>query len=281
MAENRHTVQTVEPGLYPKLSNDAYHAGPGISKTYLDLVRQAPAVYAAQVLQGEAEDKDTAAMVEGDALHALVLEPERFGAEFALAPTKERRSNADKAAWKELEDAGYRILRQDAWDRVRRMADAVRSHPAAARLLESGAAEQSYYGYDPDTGELCRCRLDWVTGRGIMVDLKTTRGGGASPWGFYRAAKDYRYSVQAPYYLDVAGWSGALDVAGADFVFIVVEKEAPYLVGAYYLPPELMDMGRRQYREDLETLVACHQAGRWPGYSEKIEPMPVPESLAS
>ena len=37
----------------------------------------------------------------------------------------------------------------------------------------------------------------------------------------------------------------------------------------------------RQYREDLETLVACHQAGRWPGYSERIEPMPVPESLAS
>lgn len=280
-AENRHTVQTVTPGLYPDLPPSAYHAGPGTSKTHLDLIRRAPQVYYEEVVLGTAEGKDTDAMVEGDALHALVFEPEtRFVEEFALAPTKERRSNADKAAWQELEDAGFQIVRQAAWDRVHRMRDAIYRHPAARKILEKGAAEQSYYGFDPDTGEPCRCRLDWVTPRGLFVDLKTAPEGGASPWGFFRKAKEFRYYVQAPYYLDVGAWSGALDSEDSDFVFLVVEKEAPHLVGAYYMPPELMDWGRRDYREDLDRLVECRTAGYWPGYSDRLEPMPVPEWLA-
>lgn len=73
----------MRPGIYGDISNDAYHSGPEISKTGLDILHKSPAhLKAARDWAGE--KRETKAMFKGKALHALVLEPAIFVQEFTL-----------------------------------------------------------------------------------------------------------------------------------------------------------------------------------------------------
>lgn len=177
--------------------------------------------------------------------------------------------------------AGRIVLTQDEWDQLHAMRDAVMAHPVASKLLTSvpGTAEQSVYWNDPITGELCRCRPDYWRNDGILVDLKTTDD--ASLDEFSRSVAKWRYHVQAPYYLD--GCAQAIQQAGLDlgvprhFLFLVVEKKPPYGVAVYQLDADSMELGRQQYRQDLDLYHRCRQAGEWPGYSDSIQEIGVPQ----
>lgn len=73
----------MRPGIYDGISNDAYHGGPGISKSGLDILHKSPAhLKAARDFAGE--KRETKAMFKGKALHALVLEPAAFVREYTL-----------------------------------------------------------------------------------------------------------------------------------------------------------------------------------------------------
>lgn len=79
----------MQPGIYRGLPNHAYHGGPGISKSGLDLIRKSPAHYRAVVTAAnDNERKPTAAQFLGTALHSLVLEPGEFAKEYTLAPSR-------------------------------------------------------------------------------------------------------------------------------------------------------------------------------------------------
>src|SRR5512143_2033910 len=124
----------------------------------------------------------------------------------------------------------------DEWDTCRHVRDAVHGHPTARALLSDGAAEQSAWWLDPETGLLCKCRPDWSR-PGLLLDLKTASD--ASPAGFFRALERYRYHVQAAYALD--GWPQAGGGAVDQFLFVVVEKALPYAVALYELSSALLD----------------------------------------
>ncbi|MDX5979577.1 PD-(D/E)XK nuclease-like domain-containing protein [Vreelandella alkaliphila] len=171
---------------------------------------------------------------------------------------------------------GHRTILSDAeYTLVIAMRDAVMAHPAAARIMRmKGKAEQSVYWRDPVTGELCRIRPDWwVPTRGLMADVKTTDD--ASKEGFARSISKWRYHVQHPFYLD--GANEAIRQAGLTlpeqryFVFIAVEKKPPFNVGVYVLGDESIQVGRDEYRDNLNTYAECLASGDWPGYSDSIE----------
>lgn len=195
-----------------------------------------------------------------------------------------------KAQWLQ-NNPGRQVLELEEWDQLHQMRDAVMAHPAARALLTGapGVAEHSVYWRDPATGLLCRCRPDFWRADGIVVDLKTTTD--ASPEGFARSIAGWRYHVQAPFYLD--GIACAQDQARGSlpayaqarpkaFVFLAVEKGARVVdgvalgVGVYVLDEESMAIGRQEYAEDLATIAQCQKSGKWPGYSERIEPISLP-----
>lgn len=191
-----------------------------------------------------------------------------------------------KAEW--LANNGHRtVLTQEQWDQLHQMAAAVMAHPAAAALLTGapGVAERSVYWRDPVTGLLCRCRPDFWREDGILVDVKTTED--ASKDAFARSISNYRYHVQHPFYLD--GINTMRDQAGVKcapakaFVFLAVEKSARVVKGValgvavYVLDAESVELGRIEYRQDLETIAACTRAGVWPGYGDKIQPIELPK----
>lgn len=193
-----------------------------------------------------------------------------------------------KAEW--AANNGHRIvLSQDQWTQLHSMRDAVMAHPAANALMTGapGVAEWSVYWNDPMTGELCRCRPDFWRRDGIIVDVKTTQD--ASPEGFARSIANWRYHVQHALYLDGIGHAlqqarkaSRPTQAPHAFVFLAVETNAQVVngqakgVGVYVLDAGSVELGRAQYRANLDSFHGCRQSGKWPGYGDNIQPISLP-----
>lgn len=77
-----------QPGIYPDITNEAYHAGPGTSKTDLKFILRSPLTYRG-IKTGEIQKKETIFKDLGKALHELVLEPETFNKTYCKPLTLE------------------------------------------------------------------------------------------------------------------------------------------------------------------------------------------------
>ena len=244
------------------LTNAEYHASPAISKSGLDLIRKAPALYA---YRRENPQEQTPAMRLGSLTHTAVLEPHLFGPSVIVRPEGiDRRTSAGKADWAafEIEADGKEIVTAEEMSKLAAIRDAVHNHPAAAKALAGRPTIEQSIFWDAD-GIACRCRPDAVTEKGVIVDLKTTRD--ASPEGFAKSIAQYRYHVQAAFYSD--GYKAAFGEAPRGFVFIAVETEPPFLVAVYVASEAMTQRGRIDYQTDLETFRWCRDHNDWPGYS--------------
>lgn len=177
------------------------------------------------------------------------------------------------ASWTE-KNLGRTILSDEQHAQLMAMRDAVMDHPMARALLTNrpGVAEHSVYWNDPITGELCRCRPDFWREDDVIVDVKTTDD--ASPEGFAKSIANWRYDVQDPYYRD--GIKLATGRTIKAFVFLAVEKKFPHAVGCYVLDQESIELGRAQYRADLNRFHECRVSATWPGYGDKIQTITLP-----
>jgi hypothetical protein len=250
------------PSIRHDLTNAEYHSSPAISKSGLDLIRKAPALYR---WRRDNPSEPTPAMRLGTLTHTVVLEPEAFAASATVRPEGiDRRTTAGKLAWAEfeIEAEGKEIITADEMIKLWQIQQAVRNHPSAAKALAGNPTIEQSIFWDHD-GIACRCRPDAVTASGVIVDLKTTRD--ASPDGFAKSIAQYRYHVQAAYYSD--GYEAAFGRQPKGFVFIAVETEPPYLVAVYVASEAMVLRGRADYLTDLETFRRCRDTDTWPGYA--------------
>lgn len=259
------------------MENADYHAHPAISKSHLDLIARSPLHYWARYIDPKrVVPEPTPAMRIGSAVHTHVLELHKWDAEYIVAPDGlDRRTKAGKEAWAafEAEANGRTVLSREDADLVMHMGRAVLSHPAAAMLLAmAGEAETTHMWTEPTTGLQCKCRPDWLTSDGIVVDLKTTED--ASPREFRRSIAKWRYHCQAGWY--TAGLEAATGERPAGFIFIAVEKKAPFAVGVYAADQEMIHHGYDTAMRDLQKLAECKSNGRWPAYSDRIEAISLP-----
>ncbi len=213
------------------LSNLEYHAHPAISSSDVKAVYKTSLAH----WRGKAR-KPSSAFAMGSAVHALVLEPEK---KLVRRGPEDRRGDKWKNAQLKADLDNVILLTEGDFDLAARIADAVKAHPVAAMYLADPTfvAEASFFGIDPVTGIEIKCRPDgYLPEAGLVFDVKTTTD--ASPDGFPRELRKYAYDVQAAFYLR------ALRSAGykADtFMFIAVEKEAPFAVGVHALTDRYLD----------------------------------------
>jgi len=290
---NEHTVA---PGLVRGMSNDAYHQGPGVSKSKTDDIApecgNSPRTYWAKHVNPDREPfTPTPQMVLGTAIHAAILEPDSFRSGYILAPEGLKKPtssqlNAKKpspdtivqiAEWQQFqaEAAGKIILDAEDWESVLGARDAVLTHPTVRGLFQHGEAETSYFGIDPETGEVVKCRPDFdrIEFDGMIVDVKSTED--ASPEGFGGSATKFRYDVQDPWYRDVIDLALGARAVVRSFGFVAVERKPPFQVGLYYSTPEQLLRGRAMGRRDLRRIVECREANHWPDFAANDGPQPL------
>ena len=244
-----------------KNTNHEYHTGDGVSKSDLDLLHTCPAKY--RYRKDNPEEIETPALLFGSMVHKLILEPEDFETEFAVAPECDLRTKAGKAIFEEFAaKAGNRkIIAAADFETAKAMRDAVMAHPKASKLMTGGETETSYYWIDDRTGVLCKCRPDKVN-MNYIIDLKTTED--ASCEGFSRSMYNYRYHVQAAWYLK--GYEAVTGEKPAGFVFVAVEKKPPHEVAIYITNDVTLDLGAKEAAADLDVYAACAASGNWYGY---------------
>lgn len=243
------------PGFYDDVPEGDYHADrESLSVSGAKTLLKAPALFKWQ--QENPVHKDVFDF--GSAAHALVL---GVGMESVyVSPLEDFRTNAAKAEKAEAQRTGLSIITPADWLKVCDMADVLASHRLASQLLSDGRPEVSAYAPDEATGIMRRCRFDWL-GPAILTDYKTAYS--SEPSAFVKAAANFGYHMQAPWYLDLAADLGHPARA---FAFIVQEKEPPYLVTVIELPPELVAVGRDRNRRALERFRDCTETDLWPGY---------------
>lgn len=270
-------AEITQPGCY-ELTEAAYHADPvvggSLSSTGARTLLTCPARFAYDREHGR---PDTAAFDFGRAAHTLVLGE---GAPIVEIDAEDWRTKAAKEAAAEARDAGATpLLTKDA-ARVRAMADALRLHSVAGPLFDRpGKAEQSFVARDPESGVMCRVRLDWMPDvdddtRLICVDYKSTRD--AHPAAFAKSMATFGYHQQAAFYLDALAWLQLDHGLDSQFVFVAQEKEPPYLVTVGYPLAGALEWGRVLNRKARDVYRECTETGHWPGYSDAIEPLDLP-----
>lgn len=261
-------------GIYAGLSNSAYHAGPGVSKSQLDKLSKSPFHYHSHYLSlKRVSSYETPAMRFGTAVHTAILEPELF-AGWVVMPDVDGRTKDGKAAkalaQEEAAARGVEVISADDYAKVTAIADSFSRHKHLAALLQAGHAELSVYWNDDETGILCRCRPDWLA-PDCVLDLKTTED--ASPRAFQRSAYSWRYWVQAAFYLDGLAANG---IDGRSFIFAAIEKSEPYACAGYAASEAMLAAGREEYRRLLRQLLMCRLQNKWPGYVSSFELLDLP-----
>lgn len=247
------------PGFYPGVPDDAYHAGPGVSKSGLWTIHTKSPEHFRFPAPRESKSFDV-----GKAMHRAILEPHLFEAAVVRGPV-DRRGNKWTHAAEAAAHEGKLILTEGDYDTVLHVRDRAHAIPLVRNTIQGGkpAIEWSGYWIDDETAELCRCRPDvYREDVGLALDLKSAAS--AHPDDFARAAINFGYHCQEAFYTHGLEEIGK-PVGG--FAFLVFEKEAPYAAAIYELPPSIVEEGDAIMRAALNTYAACRKTDTWPGYA--------------
>jgi len=266
-------VADIPVGTWRGIPDTVYHRLPGLSASGAKLLVP-PSCPAKFKEQRDNPQPSNAVFDLGKAVHGLVLGE---GAPLQIIDAKDWRSKAASEARNEAYAEGVIPILVNDFGQIKAMSDAVLMHPVAGKLIDDGVgmAEKSLLVDDPTTGVRLKARPDWMTerdGRVWLVDLKTSVT--AEPKAFARRAADYKYHLQAAWYVQVAALL-ELDPQAA-FVFIAVEKEPPYLVSVCEFDAEAMSEGLALMVNAIDTYALCKDGDFWPGYPEGITPMCLP-----
>ncbi|PIJ36757.1 hypothetical protein BMW24_003585 [Mycobacterium heckeshornense] len=258
-------------GVYPYVTLADYQADRAtLSVSGAKLLLSSPAKYRWQ-LDNPPEHKPYFDV--GSAVHKLILGE---GPDIECVDAEDWRGKHARERRDKAHEQGRIPLLAADYHAAVDMMDAVKlHHRLAPQLFEDGRAEISLYATDPATGVRLRARPDWMTqrdGRLWLVDLKTCAN--ADPRDFGRTAHNLGYHLQMAWYVTVARLL-ELDPAPV-FVFVLVEKEPPYLVSVVELDGEAFALGCRQMRRAIDTYVVCSEWDEWPGYGDGIEPVSLP-----
>lgn len=144
-----------QPGIYPDISNEAYHTGPGTSKTDLKFILKSLKTYRA-IKTGEIQKKETVFKDLGKALHEMVLEPELFRKTYCKPLTIEA-----------AERQGIKVL--DDREKIQAMVDDL-NNQLRAELAASGMIQDTDQLVEL-IGEMNKNRLPKLSTTGNKAEL--------------------------------------------------------------------------------------------------------------
>jgi hypothetical protein len=286
MSETTEQIILPAHGVDYEMPDTEYHRLPLCSKHALDLIYE----YSPMHLQWHREHppEPTPAMVFGSALHTAVLEPAKFTDVYCVAGQCESVVKASGQRCRNQgiifagggwlcgvhgkgipnEETGKIAIAQESADAIENIVRAISFNRAASELLAAeGKNEVSAFFTHPVTGTECKMRCDGIRlGWESIFDVKTTEN--ASKREFEKSLTHWRYAAQAAFYQDGLKEVG---INTTSFVFIAVEKSAPFGVATYRLQDEAIQAGREEYMQDLKVYAECERTGVWNGYDSEFQ----------
>jgi hypothetical protein len=277
------------PGVYD-MPAETYHADPvpggSLSSTGARKLLP-PSCPARFKYDRDNPPESTATFDAGKAAHKLVL---GAGETIVRVDAPDWRSNAAKAERDTARAAGRIPMLDKEYGQAEDMAAAVLAHPLASILFDpdNGKPEQNLFSPvqvladDIDPPQLVpvwrRARLDWLpdlgdgSGRYIVPEYKTCAS--ADPERLTKAFAEFWYPQQADWNLSLVSDLGI--AANPRMVFVCQEKTPPYLVTVVEPDVIAMRAGRIRNTEAIRSYARCVATGHWPGYSDDVEPLPLP-----
>jgi hypothetical protein len=250
------------------MTDEEYFAHPAISRSGLwTLYNKTPAHFHG----AEDKDENDTALKLGTLTHCAILRPNAVEREFVVGPEARGNSNIWKEAAAAAEAAGKLIVKKDEFEMAMRMRDSAHSHPLVAALAKESINENVMLWEDEEFQVGMKCKVDAYSPRlAIIGDIKTTVS--AKKQDFAWSIARYGYHMQEAVYTE--GWRRGFRVDG--FVFVAIEKTAPYITAIYELEQKDVTEGWLAYRKALLTYKNCVHEQSWPGYHEGVEKISLP-----
>jgi hypothetical protein len=231
-------------------------------------------------LEGLIDDVPTDAMQLGTALHAALLEPERFNEIVGKIPPAAKCKATTKAGSQCTNDAKIGsdfcgvhkgvdnlpdaevILTAERWELLTEMVEQVRRHKVATVYLERCPHREKVFLWQcTETGLPLRCKVDLLHPRHV-VDVKTT-GRIGSEHDLATTIVRYGYHRQAAFYLRILRGLGIAD-ASTRWHWIFVENIGPApRVKVRECSAEALELGERQVLADLREMADRFQRQDW------------------
>lgn len=263
----------LKPGWYENVPPEVYHSWDLCSNSRLSVIHKSSPMHLRHSLLS-LEEKNTPALVLGEALHSAILEPELFDVQFAAAPECDKRTTVGKKVYADfcIEAAGKTHLTAEQFQIAKAGSAAVWANLDARIILESPGQIEITGIFDSVEGLRCKLRADKLAEEfQATVDVKSCIC--AHPRVFERDIYNHGYHRQGAFYVDGAR---ALGFEARTHIIIAVEKEAPFASVVYELKSDALELGRQELSELKQTYKRCVESGIWPGYPEGMVKIGVP-----
>ena len=226
---------------------------------FSDLKRmaQSPAHYAYAAVES------SRAIMVGTAADTLIL-----GGQVLAYPGAVRRGK-EWEAWQAAQDPEALIVTRTELEAAEGVARAVERHPDAKALLQGVRRDTLYWS---NQGRACRGTPDVRTAR-FLTDLKTSET--SDPRFFPGKVRRFAYHAQLAWYRDGCERAGL--PRPEECYIIAVEQKPPHVVTVYVLTEHILELGARLCRLWFEQLKLCEESGTFPGYSQSLVELDLPE----
>lgn len=253
------------------ISNAEYHGSGELSRsTAWSLLQTCPAKVRYDMNNRK---PSSPALVIGSGFHTATLEPEKLDDEFAVKPNEIDGQGPRTKHYKESFELMQKSEPDKQWlapadyDLILEMAGSALDNPVLRHYMADIDKVVEGTGYFEMEGAKCKVRPDlYIPGAGVVIDLKSTQD--ASNRGFTKSVRQFGYLFQACWYMH------ALRLLGEkpkQFVFIAVEKTAPYATAAYTIKESDINKQFSNMERACQLWASCQSSGIWPGYSDMVE----------
>lgn len=229
--------------IVKEMSNSDYRAREGLSSSDIKMLLENPYKYKIGYKKPKSEN-----LALGSAVHSLILEPENFKRDFLVMPdlnlrTKEGKEEKAKLEY-EAESSGKILIKDESYKKALDIVDNFKQR-SVFDMFKNGVSEVSFFS--EINGIKCKARPDYfIQDKGIILDLKTTsQENGASPDNFLKAIANFKYYIQAKWYMLLTG--------AKEFYFVVLETESPYMLGVYELDKVSLDFAEKEILRAFEV----------------------------
>lgn len=223
-----------------KITQDEYRKMDGLSSSDIKILLENPYCFIHKIPQ-----EKTKSLSLGSLVHSLVLEIDEIEKRYVIVP---RELNKREKEYKEIASIAQseqkELIEYSMWLQARNIAASL-SRTNVFNLIQKSVKEMSFTREIDDV--LFKCRPDsYLEKEGIIFDLKTTSlKNGASASEFLKNVANYKYYIQAALYLSV--------LQAKEFYFVVIETNAPYMIGVYKLDAQSLEFGNDKIKEAVEV----------------------------